>query len=90
MAEYTNILIIRLLTVTLFTPWPTTNIPLMTLILRTLFIWIRATLPRMRYDHLIHLTWKRFLPIALGALCLALPFSSLINFFLWYCAGTNG
>lgn len=89
-AEYANILIISLLTVTLFIPWPPTNIPLITLFLRTLFIWIRATLPRIRYDHLIYLTWKRFLPIAIAALSLALPLSSLTNLFIWYCAGING
>lgn len=30
------------------------------------FIWVRGTLPRYRYDKLIYLTWKRFLPVALS------------------------
>lgn len=32
------------------------------------FIWIRATLPRLRYDHLILLCWYNLLPIVLGYL----------------------
>ena len=30
------------------------------------FIWVRGTLPRFRYDKLIYLAWKRFLPVALN------------------------
>nr|ASM82656.1 NADH dehydrogenase subunit 1 [Eudohrnia metallica] len=32
------------------------------------FIWIRGTLPRYRYDKLMHLTWKGFLPVVLNFL----------------------
>ena len=71
-AEYTNILIIRLLTSVFFTGY----IPLInnlslitkTIIFATLFVWVRATLPRIRYDNLIYLTWKRFLPLRLAFL----------------------
>lgn len=42
------------------------------------FIWIRATLPRYRYDQLMHLGWKIFLPLSLGYL--VFTFSILFSF----------
>nr|YP_010166620.1 NADH dehydrogenase subunit 1 [Hydroporus planus]ANJ70240.1 NADH dehydrogenase subunit 1 [Hydroporus planus]QRV62711.1 NADH dehydrogenase subunit 1 [Hydroporus planus] len=37
-----------------------------------LFIWVRGTLPRFRYDKLMYLAWKSFLPISLNYLFLYL------------------
>lgn len=34
------------------------------------FIWVRASFPRYRYDQLMYLGWKAFLPISLGGLIL--------------------
>lgn len=35
-------------------------------------IWVRGTYPRFRYDNLIYLTWKSFLPVSLNILILVL------------------
>nr|YP_010146831.1 NADH dehydrogenase subunit 1 [Yininemertes pratensis]QQP01060.1 NADH dehydrogenase subunit 1 [Yininemertes pratensis] len=37
-----------------------------------LFLWVRGSLPRIRYDKLMGLTWKSFLPVSLGWLGLVL------------------
>ena len=79
-AEYINILFISMLTVTLFTGSIellfNMQLILKTIALATLFVWVRATLPRIRYDNLIYLTWKSFLPISLATIILL---SSIIS-----------
>lgn len=84
LAEYANIIIINILTTILFfgafhNPFIpelySINFTIKTLLLTICFLWIRASYPRFRYDQLIHLLWKNFLPLTL-ALCIwhvALP-----------------
>ena len=38
------------------------------------FIWVRAAFPRYRYDQLMRLGWKIFLPLALGWVLLTAGF----------------
>nr|YP_009651526.1 NADH dehydrogenase subunit 1 [Megalonyx jeffersonii]QDA81117.1 NADH dehydrogenase subunit 1 [Megalonyx jeffersonii] len=78
MAEYANIILMNALTAALFfgafhnPVFPelhTINFTAKTLILTTTFLWIRASYPRFRYDQLMHLLWKSFLPLTL-AMCM--------------------
>jgi NADH-quinone oxidoreductase subunit H len=72
MAEYVNMITLSGLCVTLFFggwigPWAPLG-PLWFLLkvfaLIFLFIWLRATLPRLRYDQLMSFGWKVLLPLA--------------------------
>ena len=71
LAEYVNMIIISALGATLFLggflgPWLPGFLWLIIkiAILLFLFIWLRATLPRLRYDQLMRFGWKLLLPIA--------------------------
>nr|QTT60879.1 NADH dehydrogenase subunit 1 [Potthastia sp. XL1561] len=49
-----------------------------------MFIWVRGTLPRFRYDKLMFLAWKSFLPFSLNYLMLFVGFKILILSFYLY------
>nr|AIT96185.1 NADH dehydrogenase subunit 1 [Falco eleonorae] len=78
LAEYANIMLMNTLTTILFINPSSLGLPLelfpmilatKTLLLSFSFLWVRASYPRFRYDQLMHLLWKNFLPLTL-ALCL--------------------
>nr|YP_009563693.1 NADH dehydrogenase subunit 1 [Uropsilus andersoni]AFY14186.1 NADH dehydrogenase subunit 1 [Uropsilus andersoni]QAX27184.1 NADH dehydrogenase subunit 1 [Uropsilus andersoni] len=78
LAEYANIIMMNVLTTILFlgafhSPYfpelYSINFMIKTLMLTISFLWIRASYPRFRYDQLMHLLWKNFLPLTL-ALCM--------------------
>jgi len=75
-AEYLNVIVISAITATIFLGgwqlpfWdPPTWVDPIVVLVKTLalvffFFWVRATLPRLRYDQLMSLGWKAFLPLA--------------------------
>nr|YP_010261319.1 NADH dehydrogenase subunit 1 [Gomphus vulgatissimus]UIB40226.1 NADH dehydrogenase subunit 1 [Gomphus vulgatissimus] len=70
MAEYASILFMSMLFVILFLGGDVYSFMfiLKLVFISFLFIWIRGTLPRFRYDKLMYLAWKSFLPISLNYL----------------------
>nr|AML80077.1 NADH dehydrogenase subunit 1 [Equus caballus]QWY23274.1 NADH dehydrogenase subunit 1 [Equus sp.]AML80116.1 NADH dehydrogenase subunit 1 [Equus caballus]AML80168.1 NADH dehydrogenase subunit 1 [Equus caballus]QHO63951.1 NADH dehydrogenase subunit 1 [Equus caballus] len=78
LAEYANIIMMNIFTTILFlgafhNPYLpelySINFTIKALLLTCSFLWIRASYPRFRYDQLMHLLWKNFLPLTL-ALCM--------------------
>jgi NADH-quinone oxidoreductase subunit H len=75
LAEYANMVLVSMLTALLFlggwlspvnfipdgTPWLLLKVAL----LLFLFLWFRATFPRYRYDQIMRLGWKIFIPITI-------------------------
>lgn len=67
LAEYSNIILMSSIIVILFLGgWLYLPFSIKLLIIMFLFVWIRATLPRYRYDQLMYLGWKVILPLSLG------------------------
>nr|YP_009311424.1 NADH dehydrogenase subunit 1 [Osteobrama cunma]BAV70327.1 NADH dehydrogenase subunit 1 [Osteobrama cunma] len=75
LAEYANILLMNTLSAVLFMgashipgiPELTTiNLMTKAALLSVMFVWVRASYPRFRYDQLMHLVWKNFLPLTLA------------------------
>ena len=88
LAEYSHIILMSLITVLLFLGgWlppfdllPFNLIPsyfwlgIKTTFMMFVFIWVRASFPRMRYDALMALLWKSYLPFSLAFLILVSGF----------------
>jgi NADH-quinone oxidoreductase subunit H len=72
MAEYVNMIVLSALAVTLFFggwvgPWEPLGpvwFVLKLLVILFIFIWLRTTVPRLRYDQLMAFGWKILLPVA--------------------------
>nr|YP_514773.1 NADH dehydrogenase subunit 1 [Watasenia scintillans]AIL50385.1 NADH dehydrogenase subunit 1 [Watasenia scintillans]BAE80021.1 NADH dehydrogenase subunit 1 [Watasenia scintillans] len=85
MAEYGNILFMSVLVVSLFLGGVLLSgvygmgLCVMVSLVAWLFIWVRASYPRYRYDLLMYLIWKSYLPSVLSILMFLVTFVYLMN-----------
>nr|QZH79001.1 NADH dehydrogenase subunit 1 [Euconocephalus pallidus] len=70
LAEYASILFMSMLFSVMFLGGDVMSLKFFFLlvILSFFFIWVRGTLPRFRYDKLMYLAWKSYLPLSLNFL----------------------
>nr|YP_010616549.1 NADH dehydrogenase subunit 1 [Melitaea bellona]WAU48196.1 NADH dehydrogenase subunit 1 [Melitaea bellona] len=82
LAEYSSILFMSLLYVIMYMGGY--NLTLMfylkLVFLSFFFIWVRGTLPRYRYDKLMYLCWKMYLPISLNFLLFFMGLKMFLNY----------
>jgi NADH-quinone oxidoreductase subunit H len=89
LAEFMNTITMSAITVTLFFGGPDGPIPHIphlywlwpiiwflakTIVFLFVFVWLRAALPRLRYDQLMDLGWKKLIPLSLGWLLIVAGF----------------
>nr|YP_006883124.1 NADH dehydrogenase subunit 1 [Phoronopsis harmeri]AES86304.1 NADH dehydrogenase subunit 1 [Phoronopsis harmeri] len=80
MAEYSNIMFMSFITGALFFSLFSNMIlydifiSFMAIFFSFVFLWVRGSFPRFRYDQLMMLTWKSFLPVSLCYLMIVLAF----------------
>ena len=89
LAEFMNTITMSAITVTLFFGgpdgpkphiphtqwiWPILWFLGKTIVFLFVFVWLRAALPRMRYDQLMDLGWKKLIPLSLGWLLIVAGF----------------
>nr|YP_009407623.1 NADH dehydrogenase subunit 1 [Maja crispata]ASF62440.1 NADH dehydrogenase subunit 1 [Maja crispata] len=70
MAEYASILFMSVIYVIIFLGSHPCYIMfyLKSVVIAFSFVWVRGTLPRLRYDKLMYLAWKSFLPVSINYL----------------------
>nr|QHR80346.1 NADH dehydrogenase 1 [Cycloramphus rhyakonastes] len=89
LAEYSNILMMNTISAIIFMGsstnffyhFATFSIMTKAALLSMLFLWVRASYPRFRYDQLMHLMWKNFLPLTLAFTIwqISFPISSMFT-----------
>nr|YP_009255558.1 NADH dehydrogenase subunit 1 [Creontiades dilutus]AND82410.1 NADH dehydrogenase subunit 1 [Creontiades dilutus] len=83
LSEYMNIMFMSMLSCVIFLGCDVDSIVffLKWVFIIFSFIWVRGTLPRFRYDKLMYLTWKMFLPLSLNYLLFMIGvYFYMINF----------
>nr|ARH54623.1 NADH dehydrogenase subunit 1 [Rhizophagus aeneus] len=84
LAEYANILFMSMICCMLFMGGDLNNFMFFIKIcfISFFWIWVRGTLPRFRYDKLMYLAWKSYLPVSLNYLILFFSLKLFIFIFL--------
>nr|YP_009470523.1 NADH dehydrogenase subunit 1 [Centruroides vittatus]AVF96951.1 NADH dehydrogenase subunit 1 [Centruroides vittatus] len=75
MAEYANIILMSMMTAVLF--FGPFFISLKVMMFSILFLWVRGSYPRFRYDKLMNLAWKMYLPLALNYVMIVLSMKTI-------------
>nr|YP_010464235.1 NADH dehydrogenase subunit 1 [Strongylium pinfaense]UUL71612.1 NADH dehydrogenase subunit 1 [Strongylium pinfaense] len=85
LAEYASILFMSMLCVMLFMGGDLYSFFFFVklVLVSFLWLWVRGTLPRFRYDKLMYLAWKSFLPCSLNYLLFFFCFKLMIVVFLF-------
>nr|YP_214900.1 NADH dehydrogenase subunit 1 [Centruroides limpidus]AAV53594.1 NADH dehydrogenase subunit 1 [Centruroides limpidus] len=78
MAEYANIILMSMITSVLF--FGPSFIVFSVLVFSFLFLWVRGSYPRFRYDKLMGLAWKSYLPLALNYILIILAMKMILIF----------
>ena len=65
LGEYSHIIFSSYLICILFTSSTFLSLFLKSVLIIFIFIWVRSSFPRFRYDHLMHLLWKSYLPLSI-------------------------
>nr|UHA55332.1 NADH dehydrogenase subunit 1 [Eriocampa ovata] len=86
LAEYASILMMSMLFSLMFLGGNLFSLMFyfMMVIISFVFIWVRGTLPRLRYDKLMYMAWKSFLPVSLNFLLYFLSLKLLFHILLIY------
>nr|ATL58861.1 NADH dehydrogenase subunit 1 [Apatura laverna] len=82
LAEYSSILFMSLLFVIIYMGGYYLNLMfyLKLVFLSFFFVWVRGTLPRYRYDKLMYLCWKSYLPVSLNYILFFMGLKMILNY----------
>nr|QBM08145.1 NADH dehydrogenase subunit 1 [Magicicada septendecim] len=80
LAEYVSIIFMSMMSCLMFLGSKIDSLifPIQLTLISFLFIWVRGTLPRYRYDSLMYLAWKSYLPVSLNLLIFFFMIKSII------------
>nr|AWV83522.1 NADH dehydrogenase subunit 1 [Magicicada septendecula]QBM09159.1 NADH dehydrogenase subunit 1 [Magicicada septendecula]QBM09172.1 NADH dehydrogenase subunit 1 [Magicicada septendecula]QBM09185.1 NADH dehydrogenase subunit 1 [Magicicada septendecula]QBM09198.1 NADH dehydrogenase subunit 1 [Magicicada septendecula] len=80
LAEYASIIFMSMMFCLMFLGSKINSLvfPIQLTLISFLFIWVRGTLPRYRYDKLMYLAWKSYLPVSLNLLIFFFMIKSII------------